>query len=573
MKSMDLFKAFTYVILTALTVLRSTPILSATELPQGRYVGYFTLDDGSGKIAVLADLYVESPDDLRQFPKLNALFRYSFGGYSSGEYFTETFEDLRYDFDDGNLTFDEAANDFLMTTLVSKVGSDTIISGQGFIRSSAVSGSLYLKYLTDEPGGDDSGGDEPGSDSVPFMPTLDGDYEGVCDGEHALFQIQTHRGLSGDDSATGLNRHYGITGRLAFDDARMCGDSGMPRNWCSWARFSSGAWNPYLGKLTLHGARSSQGCDLKKGVLTCSIRRQNRSAECSFQKKDLATSPAVFSSRRHYVRTTPDQRQELPAANPPRNQELSNALRGNFNGYVHNEMNDTYQRVSLNVMPYSSTNNPHNPNQMMITTTLVTYFDGPDRAANSDFTTQRFEPRSFYLRPGFTLNGPEADAYINIAEWKSGYIRGDFFSHGFGRVGTVQLVKGEASPFPAGAKTIRSFAGTYEGPVAPDGTLTRIRWFNLLFPTQPNEVIGHVLKFRGTYQAVSGLTAIVDINAGTFDPYTGRFGWTLTKGGETTFTSGSVRADADVDLFWPPAPDVFGTRVQEYKYNIYRNMR
>lgn len=116
------------------------------ELKHGRYVGWIQFDDHSERLALTADFFLESPEDFTQFPSLNAIFKMSLGGYNSDEYMTETFTDLRYDFDNGGLTLDEPANDLVMTSEVHTMGSSTLIMGEVFIRSSAVSGKLYLKY-------------------------------------------------------------------------------------------------------------------------------------------------------------------------------------------------------------------------------------------------------------------------------------------------------------------------------------------------------------------------------------------------------------------------------------------
>ena len=124
------------------------------------------------------------------------------------EFITEKFEDLKYDFDNGVLTLDEPKNDLVLTTEVHKQGSATKIVGQVFVRSSAVSGSLELVQESDEPGDDDESGDQGGNGNhgehrdregngsghhkknlklrpVPFVPLLDGQYEGNCDGKAA----------------------------------------------------------------------------------------------------------------------------------------------------------------------------------------------------------------------------------------------------------------------------------------------------------------------------------------------------------------------------------------------------
>jgi hypothetical protein len=549
------------------------------ELKHGRYVGYILFDDTNEKLAVVSDFYVESPEDLRLFPRLNALFKVSFGGYNTHEYFTETFEDIRYDFDNGVLTLDEPSNDILATAQVHTMGSDRFIIGQVFIRSSAVSGTLHLQFETDEPGGFDEPGDgnddEPGSDGddEPFIPLLEGQYEGQCDSERAAIQIQTVRGLATPEARNdlqGLSREYGIAARLAYKNSALCGANDSI--WCTYRQFSAASYNPYLGKIAFQGENTSQDCSLRQGKLVCRVPMRDHVQECVLQKVDMRIQPVIFASRAYNVRATSDQMRELPPASPPHNTELTAALRGTFSGYLHNETNDTYQVIRLNVMPYSSTDNPHNPNQMMVTTTAINHFD---RGSGGDFVTQRYEPRSFYLRPGFTLNGPSSDTYISVVDWRTGFIRGVMYSHAFGRIGTVQLIKGALPDIPAAAKIVRNFVGEFEGSLLDDnGSVSGSRWFKLIFPAQPTDLRESLVRFKGNFVSIVDVTTIESIQEGTYDPYTGRFGWMITREATyTTLVSGLVDSEAGIRAFWPPAPNVFGVRTKDYAFEAFRRLR
>lgn len=533
---------------------------SRGELKPGRYIGWITLDGRNERIAAVADFFLESPEDLRNFPRLVANLRLSLGGYNSHEYITETFKDLKYDFDNGNLTFNESERDLLMTTKIYQQGGRAKVVGQVFVRSSATTGSVELLEESDEPGDDENITPLSPSENGPFIPLLDGQYEGDCNGNGAAFQVQTVRGLQADEVASrgsGLERHYGITARLAFKNDSFCGDLPSDR-WCTKLHFKKGSYNFYLGKLNLQGEQSSEECRIKSGEITCRIRTFREVLACKFTKKqDVAESPRFFT-RRFSVFPTEEQNQDLPPPAPPLNEALSTALRGSFFGYVHNETNDVYFPVRLDIFPYSSTDNPHNPNQMMISSTASIYLGG---ASSESIVTQRYEPCSFYIRPGFTLSGPDADSFISINEWKMGYIRGVWQSHEFGKVGTVQLVKGALPTLPKEAKVLPSFAGEFKR------TLHRSQisqWIRFIFPAQPNDLNDHLIRFSGSYQAAVGTTPIRDIERGTFDPYTGRIGWLILKDDASTFGSGYIDTEA-ARLFFPPSP-IFGVVANSYIY-------
>ncbi len=401
---------------------------------------------------------------------------------------------------------------------------------------------------------------QPEVNASPFIPLLDGQYEGDCNGNGAALQVQTVRGLQANESesrGSGLERHYGITARLAFKNDSFCGDLPSDR-WCTKFHFKRGSYNFYLGKLNLQGEQSSEECRVKSGEITCRIRTFRELLTCKFTKKQDVAQEARFFTRRYNLFPTEEQNQDLPPPAPPLNEALSTALRGSFFGYVHNETTDVYFPVRLDVFPYSSTDNPHNPNQMMISSTASIYLGG---AGSESIVTQRYEPRSFYIRPGFTLSGPDADSFFSIVEWKKGYVRGVWYSHEFGKVGTVQLVKGALPALPKEAKVLPSFAGEFKRTI-PRSQISQ--WIRFIFPAQPNYLTDHLIRFSGSYQAAVGTTPIRDIEKGTFDPYTGRIGWLISKDDASTSGSGYIDTDA-AHLFFPPSP-IFGVVANSYIY-------
>lgn len=535
------------------------PPAFGAELKHGRYIGWIELEEKKERLAVVADIFLESPEDFTKFPRLNASFRVSLGGYNTHEYFTENFHDLKYDFDFGNLTFDEEGNDLLMTTLVSSAGGRAKITGDVFVRSSALHGKLELLEESDEPGDDFVGASLPSS-SLPFSSLLEGQYEGACNGKPAAFQVQTVRGLdNAGEKSNGLERHYGINGRLVFRDDPLCGKLG-PGLWCSRQHFKNGSFNFYSGRLNFDSKQGAESCELKGSELSCRLRVFTETIECRL-KKPAASSPARFASRRFHLSPSSDQMRALPEPEPPRNQGLATALRGRFHGYLHNESNDTYMPVRLDVIPFSSTENPHNPNQMMISAT-VSFFLGRD--FSGPFVTQRFDHRSFYLRPGFMLSGPTADSSLNVTGWRSGYLQGTWISRAFGKVGTFQLVKGEAAALPASARAVRSFAGEFEGRY-----LNLDQWIRFQFPSQPNGLREQTIPFSGSWQSIVGNTPVRLIEGGSFDPFTGRLGWFQTKDEAVSFGSGRIDENGDALLFVPPFP-IVGTVTRSFEHQKFQ---
>lgn len=548
-------------LLALFVLLAASPLAVAAELKQGRYIGWIELEEKNERLAVVADVFLESPEDFTQFPRLNASFRLSLGGYNTHEYITETFHDLKYDFDHGNLTFDEEGNDLLMTTLVSRQGGRAKITGDVYVRSSAVGGKLELLEESDEPGEDFVSADRPAAAQPPFAPLLEGQYEGVCNGRNAAFQIQTVRGLEseGNSKSPGLERHYGIGGRLAYRDDILCGK--LPAGlWCSRHHFKNGSFNFFTGQLTFESKQGAEKCTLKGSELICRIRVFTETVECRL-KKPISSQPVRFYSRGFHLAPSKEQSTVLPDPEPPRNERLAQALKGRFFGYLHNEANNSYIPLRLDVIPFSSTENPHNPNQMNISAT-ASFFLGRD--FSGPFTTQRFDHRSFYQRPGFMLSGPSSDSHLNVISWKTGYISGTWISKAFGKVGTFQLVKGEAAPLPASAKAMRSFAGEFKGFIA-----NIEQWVRFLFPTHPSRVKEQVIPFTGSYQSAVGNTPVRMIDGGAYDPFTGRLGWIISNDDAVTFGSGLIDENGDARLFWPPQP-IVGTVTRSLEFQKFQ---
>ena len=534
-----------FVLLFALVY--SIPIALSAELKHGRYIGWIELEEKKEKVAVVADFFLESPEDFTKFPRLNAAFRIGLGGYNTHEYITQNFHDLKYDFDNGGLTFDEEGNDLLMTTEIGSQGGRAKISGAVFIRSSAVTGRLELLEESDEPEDSFLAATLPVAKPAPFSSLLEGQYEGNCNGKHAAFQVQTVRGLEarGEKSA-GLERNYGIAGRLIYKDDALCGP--LPKDtWCTRQHFKNGSFNFYSGLLAFQSKQGAEECLLKGSELSCRLRVFTDTVDCRF-KKPFVTQPARFFSRGFHLSPTPEQMKALPDPEPPKNQALTQALKGRFWGYLHNESNNSYIPVRLDVIPFSSTENPHNPNQMLISAT-ASFFLGRD--FSGPYITQRFDPRSFYLRPGFALSGTDTDSILSIVNWKSGFIGGSWISKAYGKVGSFQLIKGEAPPLPNSAKAMQSFVGEFKGMISGIE-----QWIRFLFPSQPNQVNAQIIPFIGSYQTAVGNSPVRAIEGGAYDPFTGRLGWWTMREEAISIGSGLINETGDALLFWPPQPIV-----------------
>lgn len=538
------------------------------KLQQGHYTGYIKVDDQNQNFALQADFFLESPEDLTQFPRLNSILKISLGGYNSTEYVTQLYKNIRYDFDNNVLTLDEPSNELVISAKVHTKNGRTHLEGQVWIRSAAKSGTLILESESDEP--DDFIApmtlNEP---TLPFAPNLAGQYQGRCEGKRAVFQIQTTRGLRNQDSRDGrFLFDYEVVATLGY--WRKNAKPSDKRPWSVYSSYAGGIYSFFIGKLLFLGPSTTGiDCNLINGKLKCSYQTRDRKVPCEFDLENKEIKQTSRYSRQFHLNPTNEQLKDLPAASPPANAELTKALGGHFTGYLHHESSDRYQPVALHVVPSSSTDNPHNPNNIFVSTTSVLYFG---RSPSDLFITQRYEPRSFYLRPGFTLSAPGTDSFIVVEEWKNGFIRGSWYSHGFGRAGSVELIKDNSQPLPSTARVMQPWRGHFQGVLSTNGE-KQIRWFNVIFPNQPAERIESTVLFVGSYMNGIRIGYIKPMERGRYDPYTSALGWLFSNNNGLGMVSGLVEDDGTLSMYWPPSPNMFSATMSNYKLEAYKNVK
>ena len=534
-----------------------TPV-TAAELKPGRYTGWLHLPGQKKKFATVADFYIESPENFKEFPKMIGVFKISLGGYNSTEYTTQTFKNIRPDYDNGGMTFDEHQNDLLMTATVVRQGSRSLLKAQVTVRSTGQRGNLELLEESDEPGDEVEPNDNSGT--LGFQPTLDGEHVGQCNNKSAVLQIHTVRGLGLDVSTiltSGLHKNYGITARIGYRPDSLCGPMDTAE-WCMRNHYQHVEYNYFTGQLILKGQAGNDTCVAHDTNITCKIRNFSQTDECRFSIKNRSLEQTGFFRRKFNLNASSEEMKVLPSTAPPRNLDLTQALAGDFSGYIHNETTDEYLPVMLSVTPFSSTDNPHNPNQMMVSTSLLMFLDGQ---LKSPFVVQRFDSRSFYLRPGFVLSQEDSDGFLQVQDWRTGFIRGVWHSHSFGRVGTIQLKKGEFTQLPMNAKILKSPFHEFQKRDSGGNT----QWIRFLAPDLSQKLGDSALDFLGSYQLIQGNTPVREIKTVKFDLYTGALGWRLSRNEVNTLGTARLNTQGNLEVFWPPIP-LQGVIGRSYKY-------
>ncbi len=512
------------------------------EIKVGKWAGYLKIEGASDAIALKMDSYYVKPNSVKDFQFLRLTFKLSFGGYLSPEYEVETFDDLQYDWYAGVLTLDEPKNQMVVRATVTG-GLRPKIEGTVEIRNSTppVTGKIYLQYRGDGPADWDS--------PEKLMPSLSGQYEGQCGRENAVLQIESAKGLTPETPlpTTGLH-HYRITAGIGLS-GKLC-----TQRWCLIRAYSEGSYDFFQGKLYLKGKRRNDECSREGEDLICLIPiDSDKPQKCTFRKvRDTTQSKFKIYPREFSLSASEDQLKPLPPSGPNDVKDLAATMGGTFFGYLHHEYLNRYQPIQLKVISSISTDNTHNQNEVFVSVSSVQYFG---RGIDAPLLTNAFDRRASSLVLGYLLDSEESDAILQVIDWKKGVITGVWYSRGFGRVGTFEVMKGPSlPPLDSAAKTIATVSGNFQGP--EDNSPGRWK-FKTLVPKQPRGPMQGSLIYQVDYRLVliGGVSMGMHSSQGTYDLYTRSLSWTAEKGDgdEPRLVTGFVEEPDRLKLFWPGA--------------------
>jgi hypothetical protein len=403
-------------------------------------------------VGVTFDVFLAQPNDIRDFPRLEAIFRLALGGPLGTERDAIHFENINYNFTTGDLTFDESSSDLIVRA---RVVDDTTITGSITSALTGISGALILRYADSissgepcEPGEPCDPPDDPRS-RIPvagFLPSLAGVYEGGCEGRRARLEIVTARLPDGGAASSDLFKDFSLQARLGLQGTGQCAGG---EGYCVARSWESGQLDFYQARLTLTASHAADGCAYgRTGGLVCDVRLGQRTSRCTLE-------PVGRAPRNVAPRVSPF-RLSVPSADraalPPAGAELEPLrarLEGLFSGYVFHERSARFQPLRLASVATISTDNPHNEPNVYVSGTLQTYLGDSFRAAFAGF---RIDRRTFFPARGMTLRSETSDLMLVIESWRSGYLSGTAYSRSQGRIGPVELRRGEEPPaFPADA--------------------------------------------------------------------------------------------------------------------------
>jgi hypothetical protein len=516
----------------------------AESFKLGQYVGSVEMEGATTRIPLVLDALIHQPADLKEFPSLRVITRLSLGGKNGREYLAEDFEVPTFQFETETLYLEDQKNDLAFTLTASE---NKRLRGEIRIRSTFQTGTVDLKLQDDEPGEEEEG-QRP---TLPVLPSLAGNYEGSCGQEKSTLQLLTARDIGQPTLSTSGLRHYQITGYLG--SSKSCGSTGGT---CVSQYYHAGNYDFLSGDLTLESKRDLTVCRVDDQTISCEVTRGSEVETCDFKRTAGPTGTDSIFLRSHRVAATAAERKALPLQAPPFHADLVSALRGDFFGYVHHEINDRYQLVRLNIIPSVSTENPHVQNEVFVTTTLYSHFGDTKSSPSVSYPFQR---KSLYIRPGFTLEHEDRDVFLILDDWKAGYIKGTYYSKQFGKVGTIELVKGRVPALDASAIKVADFSGRYS-----NGS----RRAHLSLMHQSSLTGKNTASIRGDVNPVINVITSQVIKEATYDFYTDSLSLWIDEPDELNRIIMGIPGPGAVDLIWPGALK-WGIQMGKFQYATY----
>lgn len=546
-----IFRANFFITLSLTLV--ATFSVSALSAPIfGRYQGVLKHENTKREQLAKIDFVVSktSANEL----ELKAMLTLQMGDFKSGEYLSYHYDRVRYNLLTGALTFDDSEQP--ISIFVKGFSGGKLVADVTSIWAGRV-GQLVLNQ------------DKKVKPSAPLIEPIWGEYSGDCADVPAKLQIYTMR--STDDLAH-LAQPFGsyfIKANMPID----CKDGQ-----CLNFRFTRGAYNFFAKEeqLSLVGARITLRCDVNGDNLKCRtpdepIIGHYDLSSCSFRRISKETSgPRQLSPV--------EQAGVFSSASPERAvsaEGFSGLQSGEYKGYVFHEYLGIYQAVSLNVDVFQA-------GAGLERGTRISSFA---RLFFGDFSSIEFIPYRFAEKvyPNL-ITGPQnlvfdridanMDAVIQITESKGGVLKGNWYSIIFGRVGPFELRKEGLPTLPEEAKKMERLSGVYRGTKAHSSLSPDSQWLIRLQvtpgtkppTTTENPFFPNLLKGS---MYLYPLTSSLPIADGSYDFYTGRFGFLKAKeeGPEHGWIGAQINRN-ELQLYHVAAPSI--SPVIKFRPEVFR---
>ena len=424
----------------------------------------------------LARLDIIREENTANSGRIRATLVLYFGDFTSDEYASYHYQNVRFDEGSRTLIFDgpEREVHFVLSFVDGQRLEGDVKSGNGTV------GRLIL------------GTERQVNVERPLVQKIWGEYRGVCDGVGRRLQVQ-----STPLRPIATTRSDPFAPFIIMAQIGDNGGSGCPlgASTCVTKTFIDSDYDIFTGHIDFHGPFGAMACKVDDMGITCGSCRYNRSSAEAVKPgiKNLPTSQTAWSLN--------------PGENAP-----SAALDGVYQGYVHLKRRDIYHAMSLAVTTYREGNK-----QMASVVSSVRY--GGHTLTDESITT-KFDTRALngnLVEMVFDRADQVADMIIKIKKMGGGVIEGTWYSRKYGFVGNFLLTSSGGVSLADPDKIAPKVSGKYtNGKLNIDMSVVMAdREISSKDPFSPLIIEGNLW--------LTDITARKPFTETAYDPFTGKF--------------------------------------------------
>jgi len=463
----------------------------------GRYSGIIRHESIQRDQLVQLDILVSNQGDKDKESEdtfsYMALLKLQFGDFSSPEYITYHYYDIKFHSDHNTLPLDHPDQKISVVLNYESPGKFT-----GRVRSNFSTGEGVLMVNKADPV-------QP---LYPLMEPIGGEYEGLC-GDGKMYRLQSFTFRSNYDTSKEGDpfASYRNLGNWGGKEDVLCHEG---KEYCLLGIFDHGSYNYFDNQIFFSGPKKTMKCQTTVNGLRCMNCDLKRiSGE---MKKDGRLNPVAVS------KVFPLTSLSVPKKGAD--------LAGVYRGYLYHEFLDVYQRSELSIETFQEAGETIEESELKLSAIARLVFGD---FGSKEAVIYRFETRNYPIHSApfiFNLERPEEDldAVLQIEEIGDGVVRGTWYSLIFGRVGRFEMRRDGNVTLPPAARLMKPVTGFYKG-----------KFWDLNL----NVALGKApVKSENPFFPLTfvGWTVIRDIGfrvtlvEGSYDFYTGKIGFDLSDG-------------------------------------------
>lgn len=510
---------------------KTSQVLEVAPKPLAtRYHGFAKVNERAVKMVAHLDLMPSPvrPDSYRGY------LRIAPGHITSHEYVTIQFPDIRFDRSKGNLQFQSPDENFSIQnaavngnrlTATLTVRSENLELPLELVDSESQRLTTFSAFVT-----------------TPVADPFTGHYIASCNEKTSTLQIEASRWRgyrSGDQT---LFAGYRLHARIAAENAELCIDSKRPCIAQSYAHL-----NAHFFSRTFE-SQDGFNCKAQDRKLICSN-------GCNYVREE-DSGHAILNTWDDEDRNE----RQVHIDNPEGTIPAARGHEGQYYGYLHHEGRDNYQLVALNVRsaPLTDPATGAARNGEFVLGVATLYFGDGD---SNEFAAYRFKEVTLTDQKFPLILDGNGEVTMQIDSWQGSVIRGVWYGKSFGKVGTIELLKGSVPKLPEKTPSLPAIAGHYTG----------AEWeFELGVSSNLSEDAAdfYPLKIYGWAKEKIRTAKRRTIQEGVYDLYTGAIALKIDDG---RMVIGRV-TNGGMELYWTPL-SMSGTPLPDQQNHFFQRAK